>query len=130
MRIGADLNKVDSTSLNDLRITKIGHLIRKFKIDELAQLINVLNGSMSLVGPRPCLPSQSELILLRRSNGIFDVKPGITGLSQVLGLDMSCPKKLANKDVKYVVFRTIIFDLKICWLTLLQMLGLRGIHKS
>ena len=80
------------------KITKLGKFLRSSKIDEIPQLINVLKGDMSLVGPRPCLPTQHELITYRAEKNIFSVRPGITGLSQVRGIDMSTPKELANSD--------------------------------
>jgi len=79
-------------------VTNFGKIIRLLKLDELPQLINVLRGEMSLVGPRPCLYNQLELIKLREKYKIFNVKPGITGLSQVKGIDMSNPLKLAETD--------------------------------
>ncbi len=85
---------VDSSS-----ITRLGLFLRKTKLDELPQLFNVLAGQMSLVGPRPCLPSQSELIAARAERGVFKVRPGITGLAQVNEVDMSTPRKLARYDL-------------------------------
>ena len=79
-------------------ITRFGRVIRTLKIDELPQLLNVIKGDMSLVGPRPCLFNQLELISLREELNIFRVKPGITGLAQVKGIDMSNPKKLSLTD--------------------------------
>lgn len=79
-------------------ITKLGHFLRRTKLDELPQLINVLFGQMSLVGPRPCLPNQKKLILERQFRGVFSIRPGITGLAQVQGIDMSTPRKLARYD--------------------------------
>ena len=79
-------------------VTKFGRIIRLLKLDELPQLINVINGDMSLVGPRPCLFNQYELIELREKYKVFTVKPGITGLSQIKGIDMSKPQKLAETD--------------------------------
>ena len=79
-------------------ITRFGRVIRLLKFDELPQLINVIRGDMSLVGPRPCLVNQIELIELREKYEIFQVKPGITGLSQINGIDMSNPKKLVQAD--------------------------------
>ncbi len=84
---------VDSTS-----ITKLGVFLRKTKLDELPQLFNVLAGHMSLVGPRPCLPNQTELIEQRNKRGVFNVRPGITGLAQINEVDMSTPRKLARYD--------------------------------
>ncbi len=79
-------------------ITPWGRFLRRTKLDELPQLWNVLKGEMSLVGPRPCLPSQTELIRARERLGVFAVRPGITGLAQVLGVDMSEPERLAELD--------------------------------
>ena len=95
--------KINTPSLashlvNKKSVTNFGRLIRLLKLDELPQLINVINGDMSLVGPRPCLFNQEELIRLREKYKIFEVKPGITGLSQVKGIDMSNPIKLCKTD--------------------------------
>src|SRR6195952_1672459 len=70
-------------------VTALGERLRRFKIDELPQLCNVLIGDMSLVGSRPCLPFQTALVEARRQLGVFEVRPGITGLAQVNGVDMS-----------------------------------------
>ncbi len=83
-------------------VTKLGGFLRKTKLDELPQLINVVKGEMSLVGPRPCLFNQQELIEERESRGVFDVLPGVTGLAQVNEIDMSTPKKLAEWDQKMI----------------------------
>lgn len=79
-------------------ITALGLVLRRFKIDELPQLWNVLRGDMSLVGPRPCLLNQKKLILERNKKKIFTVKPGITGLAQISGIDMSTPSLLTKVD--------------------------------
>ncbi len=79
-------------------VTKLGRFLRRSKLDELPQLWNVLKGEMSLVGPRPCLFNQSELIDERESRGVFNVRPGITGLAQINGIDMSTPRLLAETD--------------------------------
>ena len=81
-------------------ITPYGHFIRKSKLDELPQLWNVLKGDMSFVGPRPCLPSQSDLIAQREQRQIFEVRPGITGLAQIQGIDMSDPVRLASTEAR------------------------------
>ncbi|WP_422127908.1 sugar transferase [Vibrio hannami] len=88
-------------------VTKFGSFLRKTKLDELPQLINVVKGEMSLVGPRPCLFNQVELIDERQSRGVFDVLPGITGLAQVNEIDMSTPKKLAEWDQKMIKTMTV-----------------------
>ena len=79
-------------------VTPVGHVLRRFKLDELPQLWNVLMGDMSLVGPRPCLFNQEELIAERARRGVFDVRPGITGLAQIKGIDMSSPSLVARLD--------------------------------
>tara|TARA_B100000161_G_C33539081_1_gene409777 strand:+ start:767 stop:1282 length:516 start_codon:yes stop_codon:yes gene_type:complete len=76
--------------------TRFGRKIRFLKLDELPQLFNVIKGEMSLVGPRPCLSNQIELIKKRELSYIFSVKPGITGLAQIKGIDMSDPEKLVE----------------------------------
>ena len=83
-------------------ITKTGKLIRATKLDELPQLWNVLKGEMSLVGPRPCLPIQEELIEEREQRKVFSLRPGITGPAQVQNIDMSTPKLLAETDQQMV----------------------------
>ncbi len=84
-------------------ITKFGGFLRKTKLDELPQLWNVLKGEMSLVGPRPNLFNQVELISHRSERGVYEVRPGITGLAQVNEIDMSTPELLAQTDEKMIV---------------------------
>lgn len=88
-------------------ITPLGLVLRKLKFDELPQLWNVLIGDMSLVGPRPCLPSQDAVIVARRNLGVFAVRPGVTGPAQVLGVDMSTPERLAEIDSRWVVNQSL-----------------------
>lgn len=83
-------------------VTLLGRFLRRTKIDELPQLINVLRGDMSFVGPRPCLPSQIDLIHRREELGVLTLRPGITGVSQIVGLDMSQPAILATSDATYL----------------------------
>ncbi|AOY90119.1 lipid carrier--UDP-N-acetylgalactosaminyltransferase [Marinobacter salinus] len=97
--------KVDTASVashlaNTASITRFGHFLRRTKLDELPQLWNVLKGEMSLVGPRPCLFNQEELIEERESRGVLSARPGITGLAQVNEIDMSTPRLLAETDQK------------------------------
>ena len=81
-------------------ITPFGRHLRRTKMDELPQLWNVLRGDMSLVGPRPCLFNQQDLIVERASRGVFSAQPGITGLAQIQGIDMSTPELLAKTDAE------------------------------
>lgn len=100
-------------------ITRIGRTLRRLKVDELPQLWNVLNGTMSFVGPRPCLPTQSEVIAERRKAGAFNVPPGITGPAQIAGIDMSTPALLAEIDGRYARSSDLAGDLKLIWKTAL-----------
>lgn len=100
------LNSVDC-------ITPIGKRLRRWKLDELPQLWNVLVGDMSLVGPRPCLPSQVELIEERRKRRVLALRPGITGLAQIYGVDMSDPAALARIDAAYMGRADLCRDLGI-----------------
>lgn len=97
-----DTKSVASHLAGATSITKLGSFLRKSKIDELPQLINVLKGDMSFVGPRPNLYNQDELISERDSRSVYGVLPGITGLAQVNNIDMSTPKLLAEIDQKMI----------------------------
>jgi O-antigen biosynthesis protein WbqP len=94
-------------------VTAAGKVLRKLKIDELPQLWNVLRGEMSLVGPRPCLPTQTELIERRRQLGVLAALPGITGLAQMRAIDMSDPKLCAETDAEYLKTASIGLDIRI-----------------
>lgn len=83
-------------------VTRVGGVLRRTKLDELPQLLNILRGEMSFVGPRPCLPVQTALIAARRVAGVAHLRPGITGVSQVAGVDMSDPERLAILDATYL----------------------------
>ncbi|MAR94939.1 MAG: sugar transferase [Gammaproteobacteria bacterium] len=96
--------------VSKLNYLKCGHFLRKYKIDELPQVINYIKGDINLVGPRPGLPSQSELNEFRVIYDVFDVRPGITGLSQVLGYDMSDPELLSKLDKIYINNRSVKID--------------------
>ncbi|MEZ8285648.1 lipid carrier--UDP-N-acetylgalactosaminyltransferase [Vibrio splendidus] len=98
---------VASHLTNNASITTLGAFLRKTKIDELPQLINVLKGEMSLVGPRPNLFNQEELIKERDALGVYAVLPGVTGLAQVQNIDMSTPKLLAKTDREMIDTLTI-----------------------
>jgi O-antigen biosynthesis protein WbqP len=99
-------------------VTALGEHLRRFKVDELPQLCNVLIGDMSLVGPRPCLPSQTALVEARRQLGVFKVRPGITGLAQVNGVDMADANRLAEIDAQYVRTQSLIGDFRLILATL------------
>ena len=88
-------------------ITPLGRFLRRTKLDELPQLWNVLKGEMSLVGPRPCLFNQQTLIDERERRAVYQARPGITGLAQVQGIDMSTPELLAQTDAKMLATLTL-----------------------
>lgn len=88
-------------------ITPFGRFLRRTKLDELPQLWNVLKGEMSLVGPRPCLFSQQELVAEREQRGVLDARPGITGLAQISDIDMSTPRLLAETDARMLANLTV-----------------------
>lgn len=113
-----DTESVATHLANASSITRFGSFLRRSKLDELPQLWNVLKGDMSLVGPRPCLFSQRELINERRKRGVFGFRPGITGLSQVNEIDMSEPKKLAEFDARMLNTLSLISYLKYIFLTI------------
>ena len=140
MILDADINKVDSTKNDDQRITQIGKFIRKFKLDELSQLINVLFGSMSIVGPRPNVEREVELYSEEELK-ILNVKPGITDLSSIVFADEGdILEGSTNPDLKYnqlirpyksrlailyVEKNNLILDAQIIFLTLLSFLNRR-----
>ena len=97
-----DTASVASHLASSASITKLGGFLRRTKLDELPQLWNVLKGEMSLVGPRPNLFNQEELIMERDSLSVYAVRPGITGLAQVSDIDMSTPTLLAQTDAKMI----------------------------
>lgn len=114
--------KVDTASVathlaSSASITRFGRFLRKTKLDELPQLWNVLKGEMSLVGPRPGLFNQQELTEERAKRGVFEVRPGITGLAQVNEIDMSTPALLAETDQKMIQSLTVVDYFKYIFMT-------------
>ena len=105
MKVGTQ--SVASHLASTASITPFGSFLRRTKLDELPQLWNVLWGDMSLVGPRPNLFNQTELITERESRGVYNALPGITGLAQINEIDMSTPKELAIKDAEMLESLTV-----------------------
>ena len=114
-----DTASVASHLASSASITRLGAFLRKTKLDELPQLWNVLKGEMSLVGPRPGLFNQHELTAERSSRGVFEVRPGITGLAQVSDIDMSTPKLLAETDQRMIRELTVAHYFKYIFMTVL-----------
>ncbi|WP_415033104.1 sugar transferase [Azonexus sp.] len=105
MRVGTA--SVASHLADTAAITRMGTFLRRSKLDELPQLWNVLKGEMSLVGPRPGLFNQTELLAAREKHGVFAARPGITGLAQISGIDMSTPELLAQTDAHMLANLTL-----------------------
>lgn len=108
-------------------ITPVGKFIRKTSIDELPQLINVAKGEMSIVGPRPALYNQYELIEKRTALGIHKVKPGITGYAQVMGRDEISDDEKVKYDKYYVDHQSFMFDMWIIWETIKGVITSKGV---
>lgn len=108
-------------------LTPIGDFLRKSSLDELPQLLSILKGDMSLVGPRPALFNQEDLIALRTEKGVHVLVPGLTGWAQINGRDeLPIPQKV-DLDVEYLNCQTFWFDLKILWLTALKVIRKEGV---
>lgn len=88
--------------IKNIQFSFFGYFLRKTKLDEIPQLLNVLFGDMSIVGPRPCLLNQKKLISERKKRGVFKVRPGITGLAQIIGVNMKTPTLLSKIDLKMI----------------------------
>ncbi|MCG9026031.1 sugar transferase [Laribacter hongkongensis] len=108
-------------------LTPIGPYLRRSSLDELPQLWSILKGDMSFVGPRPALFNQEDLIALRTEKRVHELVPGLTGWAQVNGRDdLSIPEKV-QLDVEYLERRSLLFDMKILWMTALKVLARDGV---
>lgn len=117
--MSVDTAHVASHLANRSSITPVGQFLRRTKLDELPQLWNVLKGDMSLVGPRPCLFTQYELIYEREIRGVFNFRPGVTGLAQINDIDMSTPKLLAETDARMIRNYSLNTYLQLIYMTLI-----------
>lgn len=109
------------------RLTPIGSVLRRLSLDEVPQLWSVIKGDMSLVGPRPALFNQHELIAARKARGIDELRPGITGWAQVNGRDDIPEWRKVELDEEYLHRRSLYFDLKILWLTVWRVVRRDGV---
>lgn len=108
-------------------LTPVGSLLRKSSLDELPQLWSILKGDMSFVGPRPALFNQDDLIALRTRYGVHQLVPGLTGWAQINGRDeLPIPEKV-KLDIEYLQRRSILFDIRILWLTFVKVLQRDGV---
>lgn len=111
----------------DQWLTPIGSFLRRSSLDELPQLWSILKGDMSFVGPRPALFNQDDLIALRTEKGVHELMPGLTGWAQVNGRDeLPIPQKV-ELDAEYLQRRSLLFDLKVLWMTALKVLARDGV---
>ena len=135
MKIGSiDLRNEDGSTFNsvkDSRVTKIGSFFRKLSLDELPQILNVLKGEMSFIGPRPDLPDQIDIYTKNNlSLDRFKVKPGITGYAQVNGRNSLSPINRNKLDIFYVNNISFLFDTKIFFITIFYVLFFKNVHKN
>jgi lipopolysaccharide/colanic/teichoic acid biosynthesis glycosyltransferase len=114
---------------NDSRITRVGALLRRSSLDELPNLLNVLRGDMSLIGPRPTIPVQVESYT-ERQRGRLAIKPGITGWAQVHGRASLPWSERIELDLYYIAHRSLRLDLQILWRTVAMVLGGSGLYKG
>lgn len=124
-----DAPVVASADIKKKYITKWGSVLRKTSIDELPQLFNVLKGDMSLVGPRPLIVQEEEIHELRLKEGIYKVRPGITGLAQINGRDECSNEEKTYYDKKYIEKMSVIFDIKIMLGTVLPVIMRKDIKQ-
>ena len=112
------------------KITKFGRILRATSIDELPQLFNILNGTMSLVGPRPLIPEETEIRELREKYNVYTIRPGITGWAQVNGRDNISLEQKALLDKEYVEKQSLGFDIKILVMTVLKVLRREDVNEG
>jgi O-antigen biosynthesis protein WbqP len=127
MKVGTPQLATDKLQNPPQMLTPIGGLLRKLSLDEIPQLWSVIKGEMSLVGPRPALFNQYELIAVRKTKGIDVLRPGITGWAQVNGRDEIPEARKVELDQEYLIRRSLWFDLRILWLTAWRVLRSDGV---
>ena len=108
-------------------LTPIGGFLRRTSLDELPQLVSILNGDMSFVGPRPALFNQEDLITLRTEKGVNKLIPGLTGWAQINGRDDLSIAEKVELDVEYMEMWSYWFDMKILWMTFLKVFSKAGV---
>ncbi len=117
-------------SESEEQITGAGRFLRKTSIDELLQLVNVLRGTMSLVGPRPLIPEETDIHRLREKYNVYSVRPGLTGLAQINGRDNLSAEEKALFDKEYVEKQSFLLDLKILFGTVAVVLKRENISEG
>lgn len=131
MRVTAPHNVATKDFVDaDMHITRVGHILRKTSLDELPQLFNILLGDMSLIGPRPLVPSEVGIHEERLARGAYEVRPGITGWAQVNGRDCVDPITKAELDAFYAHHISFLLDLKILIFSVICVLTARGVREG
>ena len=122
-----NISTAEMEKLAEIPYTRLGQILRKTSIDELPQLLNILRGEMSFIGPRPALPSQTDVNTTREEAGVHQVRPGLTGLAQIMGRDeLDCETKVVY-DTKYCRNMSLDYDIKIFFQTFIAVFTARGI---
>lgn len=128
MRVGAPVVATHLLTNPGRHITRIGRILRATSIDELPQLVSIIEGHMSFVGPRPALYNQEDLIAIRTQQGVHELTPGLTGWAQINGRDeLAIPQKVAY-DAFYRAHQSFTFDLRILWRTCVAVVTRRGVQ--
>lgn len=130
MKRGTENVASNDLSDADVKITRFGKILRATSIDELPQLLNILNGSMSLIGPRPLIPEETKIRELREKYNVYSVRPGITGWAQVNGRDNVSAEKKALLDKEYVEKQSLMLDIKIFFMTSHQVLCRKDVNEG
>lgn len=130
MKRGTENVASNDLSDADVKITRFGRILRATSIDELPQLLNILNGSMSLIGPRPLIPEETRIRELREEYNVYSVRPGITGWAQVNGRDNVSAEKKALLDKEYVEKQSLMLDIKIFFMTIHQVLCRKDVNEG
>ncbi|MCL5103739.1 MAG: sugar transferase [Armatimonadetes bacterium] len=127
MKLGTPvLSTADMQEQQVIPFTRLGPFLRKSSLDELPQLVNIIKGEMSFIGPRPALPTQNDVIALREEMGATHVRPGITGLAQAMGRDELDSHTKVGYDAQYCRKMSLIFDIKVFFMTVAAVLSARG----
>ncbi len=130
MVVGTPNVATDKLTNSNSYITKVGYYIRKYSIDELPQLFNILKGDMSFVGPRPALYNQYDLRRMRNEVGISEIKPGLTGWAQINGRDEVSLEEKVNLDLYYLKNQSFFLDLKIIYMTAFSVSTGNGVNSK
>lgn len=126
MKVGTKNVATKDLKNSDDCITPIGRVLRKTSLDELPQLINILEGTMSFVGPRPLIPQEEHIRKMRAEKNVYSVRPGVTGLAQVNGRDLVTEEQKVNWDAEYVQNQSLLLDIKIMFKTVAVVLSGSG----